>query len=248
MPRAIDLSREPPPEATCFSCGRRVALDKRARARRKFRCPLCRADNRVEADGLGRPLRALAERVEEMPLTRCAECGDPNRLPFELLRRGRFVCHHCGRLQTVPRTLRRRAGIAAWWQVASLLLVIVAAIALAWLRTANAVAMAQLPGLGSPPVTAEESADNLVIQGARRLGNGPEGQHYEVGGRILNPFPRTATFHLCAELYDGDKKIAWRTISVRDVPPGAWREFRIEVIDRRRGWVNAASIAVVGVS
>ncbi|MBI2297494.1 MAG: hypothetical protein HYU66_00840 [Armatimonadetes bacterium] len=248
MPRAIDLSREPPPEATCYSCGGLVRLDRRARARGRFRCPLCTADNRVGPDGIGTPLSGAAERVDDMAAARCTACGAVNRIPLAILRQGRYTCHACRAVQQVPRTLRRRAASADGWLAAVLLLVIVGAGAWIWSRAEALRREVLLPVTGAVPDEAATEQDDVVIDGARLLGSRSDGDHFLVTGKVRNPYHVPATLHLKAMLTHQGKPISDRTVSFRGVAPGAWEQFEIDVCDDNRGWPDAVSVAIAGVS
>lgn len=247
MPRAVDLSQAPPPEASCYACRQLVKLDRRARSRGKFRCPVCRSDNRVGADGLGQPLSGEAEHLDEMPQVRCTGCGATNRLPFRLLQGGSYTCHACRAAQPVPKTLRKRAGVVSQWAVATLLFVILVSSIWAVLRTAStAREFAQpwwMPREG--PAAVEQA---LRIEDAKPSGSTAEGDVYVVTGELINPFGIPTTFHVRVELYEGERAALARTVSLVAVKPNETRRFRVRVVDRRRRRIGAAAVSLVGVS
>lgn len=245
MPR-IDLSSLPPAEATCFACERTVQLDRRARRAGKFRCPHCRADNKVGPDGLGRPLDHLAERVDQMPRTRC-RCGVENRLPRAIVAAGRYTCWDCRQVQEVPRTLRKRAGfVSRALLVASLL---VFAITVGWSahRIWRTVREFGNVFAGSPTVQ-YDSTTAVRLDDARPLPPTPQGQPYEVQLSIVNQMDRPLTFYVQVGIFGNGRQLALTVATVRLLKPNEVRRITVQVIDRRRLPADSVQAQILGVS
>ncbi|NUQ01552.1 MAG: hypothetical protein HUU35_17035 [Armatimonadetes bacterium] len=245
MPRTIDLSQMPPPEATCYGCGKAVALDRRARAAGKFRCPLCHADNRVGADGVGHPLKD-DERLEQMPEVRCPHCHSTNRLPRTILRAGAYTCFHCRAAAPVPAPLRRRAGIVAPAAITGVVVVCFAIMVWSWGRVSRAIG--QL-GLWDGTSAIQYDADtSLELLDAEPLPPNHLGSRYQARLRVLNPLAQNATIHVRARVLHQTTLVAERTVSVRRVRPGEWRPVVILIIDPRSRPVDSIRVEIVGVS
>ncbi len=246
MPRAIDLSRLPPPEAICFACERTVQLDRRARRAGKFRCPHCRADNKVGPDGLGQPLDNLAERVDQMPRTRC-QCGVENRLPRAIIAAGRYTCWECGLVRPVPRTLRKRAGFVSRAVVALSLLVFCSAVGWSGFRIWRT--FREFGNVFSiSPTIGYDAERALKLDNATPLPPTPQGQPYELTLRITNQMSRPLTFYVQAGLYRGTQPVASQVATVRLLKPGEIRQVTMRIVDRRRLNAESVQVQILGVS
>lgn len=250
MPRAVNLAAEPPPEANCYACGGRSALNHRARSRRAFRCPACHADNRVGADGHGRPLRGSGERVADMAQICCSGCGMVNRVPARWVQVGRFTCCACRQLQRVPATLRRRARVhrQGGWVSAILLLVLSLGVAGAW---ASALGRWQGEALDGAPVVAlpDTVRDYIILDDVKPAGRQLDGMHFVVSGRLCNVLARSSTFHLKASLLADGRPVASNIVSLPLVAPGEVRPFQITLVLRNyTPGINAVELGLAGLS
>jgi hypothetical protein len=244
MPRAIDLSAAPPPQAVCYACDHQVTLDRRARGRGRFRCPVCHADNRVDPSGVGQPLHRDGHRVESMPLTRCPGCATANRLPAPLLKRGGYTCHACGGVNPVPRVLRRRAGIVPWWIPALLIGVTALAGARGW-RDVRVFAAQVREGALQRGLAA--TSESLSFED-HRAEQGPYGARYVVGARLTNLMRRTATLYVRVELRAGGAVVLQRTVALVAVRPGERRSFRAVFDDPAFRRIDSATLHLYGLS
>ena len=246
MARSIDLSRLPPPEATCFACERTVQLDRRARRAGKFRCPHCRADNKVGPDGLGHSLDNLAERVDQMPRTRC-HCGVENRLPRAIVAAGRYTCWECKRVQPVPRTLRKRAGFASKLAIVLSLTMFFGTVGWSLWRIGRT-----LREFGSvfsySPAESYNADQALSLDEPRPLPPSAQGQPYELQGKIVNQMNRPVTFFIQGWVYEDKRPLASSIIPVRLLKPGEVRTWRMRIVDPRRMRANSVQIQILGVS
>lgn len=247
MPRTVDLSQAPPPQAVCYVCERTVTLAPQARRVGKFRCPFCRTDNKVDASGLGVPLSGAVERLEDMPQTRCTRCGATNRLPRRILKRGGYTCFACGAVEQVPRTLRRRAGVVP---EASTIIVTVICLALIWFSGWSIRRVGRSFGLWTGdrgPTAVYDNQEPLALAGARPLAATVAGRRYEVTVRVFNYLDREATFYVRAQVLYGERLTASRTVAVRDLASGKVRTVPIVIVDPRRGAADSVKIELVGV-
>jgi len=247
MPR-IDLSALPPPEAICFACERTVQLDRRARRAGKFRCPHCRADNKVGPDGLGQPLDNLAERVDQMPRTRC-QCGVENRLPRAIIAAGRYTCWECKHVRAVPRTLRKRAGFMSRALILSSLLVFACAVGWSGYRIWRT--FREFGNVFADSSTANYNAATAIqLDGAEGLPRTAQGLPVELRFRITNQMDRPLTFYAQGEIYSDNQLVASNILTVRLLKPGEVRRLTMRVYVRRP--VNAATgganVQILGVS
>lgn len=248
MPQTVDLTAAPPPQATCYVCDQSVALDRRARSRGRFRCPVCRADNLVDQTGVGRPLRGEAERLEHMPLTRCHACSAVNRLPKPILARGSYRCHECRALQPVPRTLRKRFGPQALWLRIALVVLPLLAI-----TVAGDLLVGQVRGFlgsvreGLTQAEVQETMESLKMSepSARQT---LAGTNFRIPCTIRNHIERVATLHVRVEVLDGETPILQQVVSLVAVPPGAERSFEFVLVDPSRRRADRVGVHLVGVS
>ncbi len=225
MARAVDRSRLTPREARCHGCGQIVPLSTAARRRGRFRCPQCQTDNRVDHTGLGRPLSGPAVDLAEPPLTVCARCAAPNRLPLPLLRGRHYTCHHCRRVEPIPPDLRQRrtAGPAV-------LLVVLVGLALA--LTSARRQLNELVG----EMDAQLLADRLQATAATlELTQGDvayrRGQtSFTIGGHLTSLLDRPAALYVRLEIMDGDRLVTARLAPLLNVAPGTTRAFGLTFV------------------
>ncbi len=243
MPRPIDLRDAPPAEATCHACQSTVQLDRRARSRGRFRCPVCHSDNRVGADGIGRPLRGQAEHPAHMPRTRCNRCGTTNRLPAHLIKRGAYRCRHCHTVGRVPRTFRRRAlGEGAW--IAGLLVIVAVAVGVGVFRTT--VALRQISLLLGATLADVEST--LVIHHAGPVGIDARGVQVQITGEITNALPQPASLYIVGEVRQNEQPVASQTVSLLRMRPGERRGFEVRLITPRDRPGDQVGLFLLGAS
>jgi hypothetical protein len=245
MPRSVNLAQLPPPEAVCYACGQTVALDRRARGRAKFRCPHCRADNRVDHTGAGWPLRGPAERVEAMPEVHCLGCQSINRLPQAVRQRKEYRCFHCQAAQPVPPALRLPPPPSAWWAFAACtLLVIIFCLAYFGLELRQTVkAVAQ--GLDQHAVA--EMMDSIET-GQPDARHERDGDHVRVEGAVSNYLDKPATLHLRLEVMQDETPLMSQTISLVAVAPGQRRRFAFHLYSPNRLQMNRMRVELFGVS
>ncbi|MBI5832618.1 MAG: hypothetical protein HZB16_09975 [Armatimonadetes bacterium] len=225
MPRSVDFSKLPPPEALCFGCGQSVSLSLRARGRGRFRCPHCHNDNRVDHTGLGRPLRRDALAVDHLPEAICPKCGAVNRIPGPLLTGRRYTCFHCRRAVEVPPLMRVIRRSATPWVVA-LLLVIGVAVARVG-RDIYRFVTAVEERISTETVKAMDSAIDVQQIGGVM---GPTGAVYDFRGQAVNMLPKPTTLYVNVLLVQGGTEVARQSVALPFVRPGEKRNFQVRVI------------------
>lgn len=243
MPRSVDFSKLPPPEALCFGCGQSVPLSLRARGRGRFRCPHCLNDNRVDHTGLGRPLRRDALAVDLLPEAICPQCGAVNRVPGPLLTGRRYTCFNCRRVVAVPPELRvvRRNAMPL---VAVLLVVITITVA----RLARSVydfSRAVRERISTETVQLMDAAIDLE-QPTGIVG--PGGAVYDIAGKATNLLTSPTTLYIRVELYQGRTPVLRDSVVLPFVKPREQRSFRIRMTDPAGRRVDQVDARLLGVS
>lgn len=239
MPRIANPRRLVPREALCHGCGRPVPLSNAARARRRFRCPHCQSDNRVDHTGLGAPLRGEQAMVDVLPQIACRHCRSLNEIPRPLLLGASYRCHACQRVEPLPRELRLNRSRTSAIVTVLLVSTVVAIALLGW----------QVRGLAGDLQQRMTAETVQMIGGTIQLTDGKalvarDGVHYELRGTVTNLFDRPVTLYIHVRLLHGDQTVLTQIVPVPHVPPRQTRGFGAALFDRggRRAEQYAASL------
>ncbi len=243
MPRSVDFSKLPPPEARCFGCGQSVSLSLRARGRGRFRCPHCHNDNLVDHSGLGRPMRADVLAVEQLPETVCPKCGAVNRVPGPLLTGRRFTCFSCRRLLDLPPELRvvRRSAKPV---VAILLAAILVAVVHVGRDVYHLVTAVQER---ISTETVKMIGGSIQMEHPTRIA-GPEGSLFDVRGSATNYLDRPTTLYVRVEFFADSTEVARQTVVLPFVSPRETRRFSARVLVPPLARPNKFGARLLGVS
>lgn len=223
MPRSVDLSKLPPPEALCFGCGQSVSLSLRARGRGRFRCPHCHNDNRVDHTGLGQPLRRDALAVDLLPETVCPRCGAVNRVPGPLLTGRRYTCFSCRRVVDLPPPLRVVRRSATPWIVALLLIIGYTGARL----TIDIWRFGQAMAERIDTETVQDMQRRIQIEQSGVLG--PGGAVYDFRGKAVNLLDKPTTLYINVVLYQGTTEVQRQVVALGFVKPGEQRSFQLRM-------------------